>query len=80
MATLVQGSEGKLPHLSTVTRLSEQGHFITKVNTNLSPLSKPTLAAGFYLVPSSNPMHKHGEENPLLTSPNKLPAQPYSLI
>ena len=73
MATLAQGSEGKLPHLSTVTRLSAQVHFISRVNTNLSPLSKPALEVGLQSSPmscttvgSSNPMHICGEENDLI--------------
>ena len=71
MATFAQGSEGKLLHLSTVTRLSVQVHLISRVNTNLSPPSKPAAkAAGLLSLPmsctatsSSNFMHKCEEEN-----------------
>ena len=73
MVIFALGSEGKLPHLSTVTRLSVQVHFISRVKTNLSSLSKPALAAGLLSLPmscttvrSSNPMHKCGEESDLI--------------
>ena len=52
MATLAQGSEGKLPHLSTVTRLSMQLYFHQQSEyKNLSSLSKPASAAGLVCGP-----------------------------
>ena len=53
MATFAQGSEGKLLHLSTVTRLIVQVCLISRVNTDLSPLSKPALVAGLLSLPMS---------------------------
>ena len=71
MATFAQGSEGKLLHLSSVTRLSVQVCLISRVNTNLSPLSnllssRPSIVAHELHHRSSNPMHKCGEENDLI--------------